>query len=92
MWTRTQEPNEEQEHSDNQNMDLLLCGPCVQPAGAGGVAPMPVALCSAASPVHAWHEHHIYLVYLICGVEKTELDHCLPSSLPISKRGVQARC
>ena len=48
---------------------------------------MPVALCSATSPVHAWREHHIYLAYLVCGVEKTELDHCLPSSLPISKKG-----
>ena len=48
---------------------------------------MPAALRSAAGPVHAWHEHCIYLAYLVCGVDKTELDHCLHHSLPISKKG-----
>ena len=31
------------EHADDRNMDLLLCGPHVRPAGAGAVAPSLVA-------------------------------------------------
>ena len=54
---RGREPDEEQEHADNRDIDLLLHGPRVRPAGAVAVAPWRGALRSATGPVHAWREH-----------------------------------
>ena len=50
---RGREPDEEQEHADDPDMNLLLHGPRVQPAGAGAVAPSADALRSPAGPVMA---------------------------------------
>ena len=64
---RGREPDEEQEHADDRDMDLLLRDLRVRPAGAGLVAPSPGALRSAAGPVHAWREHRIHPTYLAGG-------------------------
>ena len=89
---RGREPDEGQEHADDRDMDFLLRGPRVRPAGAGAVAPSPAALRSAG-PVHAWQEHRIYPAYLaggalpVFGAEKAESDHRPPGSLPNTKKG-----